>query len=723
MARDRSIDLARDQVLFCEQRIALSVSVFGDLLLDGLDVAPSLPSTLHPQDTDLNVEPSAQESLPRAVSTQTGASQTPSVLEQAADLRQSNSLDGSDQTIAVIDTGIAWNHIALGGGFGPGYRVVGGWDFAENDALPYDDGPAGYHGTHVAGLLAGQSKDLTGIAPGADLVALRVFDDNGAGKLQWIESALQWVHDHQDDFESPITTVNLSVGALLNAENRVEAEEMLADELKQLREDNILVFAAAGNSFAEPGGGQLLYPASDPHVVAVSSANTDGELSEFAEREAGILAARGEAIRSAVPEHVFGWDGDYDDLANLDGTSMAAPQAAAASVLIRQALIQQGVQPDAEMILQQMHGAAAARVDLATGETYGLVDLQRAIESSADSGGNRDSGSAVQLDHFIGNHQSQALRLDLRDGITLHDGQQSFRLSPNELGEPILIDGAAGGDSLEIIGSTQAERLLLHSGDSAESMLNTNDFEIQLRGFEQVSFAGGGGRDRATLYDSSGDDSLTSKPESTTFTGVGFQFHVSGVPRIYVHATGGGSDSAFLHDSAEQETLAVRPQFTSLKSDSFFRAAFGFENVYAYSNAGGNDSAQLYDSASDDTMSVSLDRSMISSADYRISARGFSSVVAHATAGGDDIVRLYADEAFTRWDATADMVQWTSQHGARQIARGFERVEAFELFEPVDLSTRVKGLEAAWAFLHRDDRIEQESAATRQVFDALGETL
>src|SRR5687768_10301846 len=46
-------------------------------------------------------------------------------------------LTGKGQTVVVIDSGIAYDHLALGSGFGSNYRVVGGWDFAENDANPY----------------------------------------------------------------------------------------------------------------------------------------------------------------------------------------------------------------------------------------------------------------------------------------------------------------------------------------------------------------------------------------------------------------------------------------------------------------------------------------------------------------------------------------------------------------------------------------------------------
>ena len=51
-------------------------------------------------------------------------------------VRNEYGFTGGGQTVAVIDTGIAYDHFALGGGLGSNYRVVGGWDFAENDANP-----------------------------------------------------------------------------------------------------------------------------------------------------------------------------------------------------------------------------------------------------------------------------------------------------------------------------------------------------------------------------------------------------------------------------------------------------------------------------------------------------------------------------------------------------------------------------------------------------------
>src|SRR5690606_34978102 len=144
-----------------------------------------------------------------------------------------------------IDSGIAWDHVALGKGFGSGYRVVGGWDFTEeNDANPYDDGPMGFHGTHVAGIIGSDDPHHTGVAPGVDLVALRVFNDMGQGQLSWGEQALQWVHNNRNSFENPITTVNLSLGTVWNADV-VPAWGTLEEELQTLFNDGIVVTASA----------------------------------------------------------------------------------------------------------------------------------------------------------------------------------------------------------------------------------------------------------------------------------------------------------------------------------------------------------------------------------------------------------------------------------------------------------------------------------------------
>ncbi len=703
---ETSIDADARGIELCEPRLALSASLASDLLLEALDIQSA--ATIDPPSNQLD-----------SIEFESAADgDSPNLIHQAAQLREdARGLDGSGQTVAVIDSGVAWDHVSLGAGFGPGYRVVGGWDFAEDDANPYDDGPAGYHGTHVSGLLAGQTEEYSGVAPGAEIVALRVFDDSGAGQLEWIESALQWVHQNQDAFASPITTVNLSVGTALNDANRGEAMGMLEDELQLLREDNILVFAASGNLFAsDPSSGAgVLYPASSPSVIPVGSVDASGDLSDFSQRESGIFAGRGESITSAVPDHVFGWDGKVDDFAELDGTSMATPQVAAASMLVRQAMIDQGLEPTADDILSRMRDTAATQVDPVTGATYHTIDLQAAVGTASPADG------PTLLDRFDGSNESEQVELDLRDGIQLRVGGLTYMLDPDAADSPLVVDVGGGNDSLQIFGSEQAERLIVHPGIDSPSSLSSNSFRIELRGFENVTFTGGGGPDRASLFDSTGSDTLKSHPGRATLSGVGFQFDVLDVPRIYVHGTAGGDDTAFLHDSDGDDSLAVRPQFTSLRSDDTFQLAYGFERVYAYANAGGFDNANLYDSSGDDTMSISAGRSIITGPGYHVSAGGFESTAGHAIAGGDDLARIYSDESNSRWNSSEDMTQWTGENNAIRIARGFERTQAFEQYQPIELIPQsIASPLSPWFIDDAKERAAREADAARAVFDALG---
>ncbi|HBE72186.1 MAG TPA: hypothetical protein DDW52_28970, partial [Planctomycetaceae bacterium] len=291
-------------------------------------------------------------------------------------------LTGRGQTVAVIDTGIAWDHQALGEGFGPGYRVVGGWDFTEeNDAVPYDDGPFGYHGTHVAGIIGSDDATHTGVAPEVDLVSLRVFNDTGDGQLSWVEDALSWVHDHQDSFENPITTVNLSLGTAWNSDT-VPSWGTLEDELQALYEDGIVVTASAGNSFASYGESGLSYPAASPFVLPVASVDDDGSLSDFSQRHERALAAPGSNIRSTVPDHLLGSDGNANDFASASGTSMAAPYMAGASVLVRQAMEMIGhTDIDLDSIAAHLRETGSSVFDAATNQSYDVLNLHNALDS------------------------------------------------------------------------------------------------------------------------------------------------------------------------------------------------------------------------------------------------------------------------------------------------------------------------------------------------------
>jgi subtilisin family serine protease len=291
---------------------------------------------------------------------------------------------GTGQTVAVIDTGIAYNHYALGGGVGANYKVVGGWDFTENEWNFYDDqGPKSAHGTHVAGIIGADGDGIhSGVSTGVDLVGLRVFDDAGNGYFHWVEQALQWVYTNRNSYANPITTVNLSLGTEWNSLSN-PAWAMLENEFAQLESVGIFISVSAGNSFTNYNTKGLSYPAASDYVIPVMATDGNGQLSYFSQRADGAIAAPGRYITSTVPDYAAN-DADTidDDWLSMSGTSMAAPYVAGASTLIRQAMQfvgQTGI--DQWDIYNHMMATADTFYDSATATNYKRLNLAAAIDA------------------------------------------------------------------------------------------------------------------------------------------------------------------------------------------------------------------------------------------------------------------------------------------------------------------------------------------------------
>ena len=326
--------------------------------------------------------------------------------------------DGTGQTVAIIDSGIAYDHFALGGGLGSNYRVVGGWDFTgENDADPYDDGSAGSHGTHVAGIVGASGGTHEGVAPGVDLVGLRVFDDGGNGYFSWVENALQWVHDNKDSFENPITAVNLSLGVATWNSDSIPNWANLENEFNLLRQDGIFISVSAGNSFTNFNLPGLSYPAASPHVVPVASVDDSGLLSYYSQRNSRVIAAPGRGIMSTVPDYKGNNNGIADDYASFSGTSMAAPYVAGASVIIREAMEFVGyTNITQETIYNHMISTADSFYDSATDAYYNRLNMDAAIDAlmPTDEFGST-LGTAFDLGTLSGDHSTDGVIGTLND--------------------------------------------------------------------------------------------------------------------------------------------------------------------------------------------------------------------------------------------------------------------------------------------------------------------
>ncbi|MGW3808493.1 S8 family serine peptidase [Micromonospora sp. NPDC005113] len=167
---------------------------------------------------------------------------------------------GTGVTVAVIDSGIDYTHPALGEGFGDGFKVVGGYDFVNDDADPMDDYG---HGTHVAGIVAGDGE-VTGVAPGAQLLAYKALDRFGNGQASDIIAAIEAAVDPRNPHRADV--VNMSLSGL------GDGTDPLGRSAAAAVQAGVVVVASAGN--AGPAG-TVQSPASAAGVLAVG-ASTSG---------------------------------------------------------------------------------------------------------------------------------------------------------------------------------------------------------------------------------------------------------------------------------------------------------------------------------------------------------------------------------------------------------------------------------------------------------------
>jgi subtilisin family serine protease len=214
---------------------------------------------------------------------------------------------GAGVTVAVLDTGVDPNHLALAG------HLVQGFDFVDLDADPSEEGTYGLdsaygHGTHVAGLIA-----LA--APDASIMPLRILKPDGTGTSWLLAQAIRYA------VANNASVVNMSYS--------VSKRSLLIDNVLDLATSlapSAVMVAAAGNNGPST---TKEYPAAEdkPGLLAVAaSTQTDG-LADFSTRGLWVdVAAPGEGILSCVPNNGY---------STWSGTSMAAPLVAGTAALAR----------------------------------------------------------------------------------------------------------------------------------------------------------------------------------------------------------------------------------------------------------------------------------------------------------------------------------------------------------------------------------------------------
>ncbi|MGH3071815.1 MAG: S8 family serine peptidase [Gaiellaceae bacterium] len=300
---------------------------------------------------------------------------------------------GAGQVIAIVDSGVDLAHPDLSG------KIAGGATFTGCAATgPCGDGdwqsggsggqPPSPHGTHVAGIAAATSGNgigISGVAPGARLLAVKVLTDEG-GTFEEIAAGIRWSVDNGAD------VVNMSLGALPGVQALVITGLItdVREAVEYATARGVVVIAAAGNDFGSICG----EPAFDPNVLCVVSTDRNelrSSFSNFGVSQApdNVVAAPGGAallaceddVISTVPASAGGFCTDDVGTPGYDfyaGTSMATPHVAGVAALLT---AQGRTRADVIRILKQTARTpvTGARGVYTPVYGYGIVDAAAAV--------------------------------------------------------------------------------------------------------------------------------------------------------------------------------------------------------------------------------------------------------------------------------------------------------------------------------------------------------
>lgn len=285
--------------------------------------------------------------------------------------------DGAGVAVASMDTGVDGFHPDLASRWRGGSNSW--FDPNGEHASPYDKTG---HGTQVMGLLVGGGAGGTaiGVAPGAQWIAVKIFDDAGTASFSAIHQGFQWLldPDGQPATDDAPDVVNNSWG--LSSHINACVLEFQPD-IQVLRAAEIAVVGSAGN--AGPASATSLSPGNYPQSLAVGAVDSTFTVALASSRgpsacDGGVypdLAAPGVNVRSA--DLTFG--GVFpDSYATASGTSFAAPHVAGAIALLRSAFPGQTVSALELALRQSALDLGLAGADHDSG--YGLINVAAAYQ-------------------------------------------------------------------------------------------------------------------------------------------------------------------------------------------------------------------------------------------------------------------------------------------------------------------------------------------------------
>ncbi len=256
--------------------------------------APALPAFSFPPIKDMvpafkSVRPLANGSLPWGI-TRVNA---PAAWAKGA--------MGAGVKVAIVDTGIDYNHPAIAANVKGGFNAV-------DEKNPTDFMDDQGHGSHVSGTVAAVynggsgagGSGVVGVAPKASLYGVKVLDAEGGGSYSTIIAGIEWA------VKNKMQIANMSLGA-------PEGTDALHEAVIAAKKAGLVIMAAAGND----SGGPTSYPAAYPETISITASNEQDGFAYFSSKgpETAFIAPGQEVLSVQM-------GGGY---VSHSGTSMATP--------------------------------------------------------------------------------------------------------------------------------------------------------------------------------------------------------------------------------------------------------------------------------------------------------------------------------------------------------------------------------------------------------------
>ncbi|MBW2980016.1 S8 family serine peptidase [Candidatus Woesearchaeota archaeon] len=236
-------------------------------------------------------------------------------------------ITGAGETICVIDTGIDTGHSAFTGRILGQYCYCSISDYGSGGCCPNNqtedtDVEDDYgHGTHCAGIAAGDYPTYTGVAPGAGIIVIKACNSTGNCAASDVSKGIDWCTNNASEYNISVTSISIGGGGPYN--NYCNADP-LAPSINSAAAQNILVAIAAGNNGYTNG---IHAPACVENATPVGTV-TDADDS--------LLHNRGNILELIAPGQTITAPYIGGGTTSMSGTSMAAPHVAGAAALIKQ---------------------------------------------------------------------------------------------------------------------------------------------------------------------------------------------------------------------------------------------------------------------------------------------------------------------------------------------------------------------------------------------------